>query len=760
MRGKLLIISTLLTLLWGCRSTRYVPEEKHLLHRVHIETNTPHIKESDARLYLKQRPNLKILGVFRFHLGLYNLSGKDQSKWINRWLRKIGEEPVIYDATEKERSKSELERFFKSKGYINAIVSDTVIYEKKKATVQINVEPKKPYRVRDSYIKSEDTRVLKKVLADSSKSLIKPGIIFDYDVFDKERDRITSLLRSDGYYNFNKTDIEFVVDSNLLSQQITDTLIIKPKIIQNQDGSLTAENHKRYHINDIYIYVPRVNNGSLLNQEEQLNRLDTVTFENYHFLIDGEPVIKPEIILHNILFKKGDIYNSQKIERSHVLLSSIQLIRYVNIRFEEAVIDGQPGLNCFIQLSPNKSQSFSINIEGTNKSGNIGGAGIFSYQHRNLFKGAEVFNMRLRGARETQVGLNSNLAFNSSEYGSETSLTYPKFLFPFLNDDFRNKIKSSTTLNLSYDFQKRPDYDRTIFKSIFGYDWKSQKRVSHSLDILDLNFVRVKNMTEAFTNYIDTLFLKFSYEDHVIHSISYDVTYNNNTAKNSRSSVFLRFGAEAAGNTLYAANSLLGEKDKNGHYTLFNVPFSQYLKFDGEGVFSQYINAKNSIVYRGAFGIAFPYGNLTILPFEKRYFAGGANSVRAWNVRSLGPGTFSAPSNQYYNQTGDLKLEANLEYRFKLFWVLEGAMFVDAGNTWTIRSAESQPGGLFKFDSFFKEIGIGYGLGTRFDFSFFVFRFDMGIKAYDPERRLSDRWVRKPKLRNDAAYHIAIGYPF
>lgn len=760
MRGRILIFFTFILLLWGCRSTRYVPEGSYLLQKVNIETNTPRIKESDARQYLKQRPNLKIIGALRFHLGLYNLSGKDQSKWLNRWLRKIGEEPVIFDNTEKERSSTEIERYFKSKGYINAMVSDTTVFDKKKAWVTYKVDPRRPYRVRDSYIKSTDKQVLKKVLSDSAKSLIKPGIIFDYDVFDKERDRISNLLRSDGFYNFNKTDIEFIVDSNLLSQQVTDTVIIKPKVIQQQDGSVVTEFHKRYTINNIYIYIPPVNNGSVLSQAEYFEQLDTIEFEGYYFLINNEPVIKPEIILHNTLFKKGDIYNSHKVERSHVLLSSIQLIRYVNIRFEEVDVDETPMLNCFIQLSPNKSQSFSINLEGTNKSGNIGGAGIFSYQHRNLFKGAEVFNLRVRGAKETQIGLNSSLAFNSSEYGTETSLTYPRFLFPLLSDDFRDKIKSSTTLNLSYNFQKRPDYDRTIFKSIFGYDWKNNNRWSHSLDILDLNYVRVGNMTETFTNYIDTLFLKFSYEDHVIHSINYDITFSSKAAKNSRSSIFLRFGAESAGNTLYLANSLLGKKDDQGHYTLLKVPFSQYLKFDGEGVYNQYLNAKNSIVYRGAFGVAFPYGNLTILPFEKRYFAGGANSVRAWNVRSLGPGTFAAPNNAYYNQTGDLKLEANLEYRFKLIWLLEGAMFIDAGNTWTIRESETQAGGLFKVDRFFKEIGVGYGLGARFDFSFFVFRFDMGIKAYDPERSLDQRWVKKPKLRNDAAYHIAIGYPF
>ena len=760
MQGKLIILSTLLLFLWGCRTTRYVPEESYLLQKIQIETNTSNIKESDARLYLKQRPNLKILGVFRFHLGLYNLSGKDQSKWLNRWLRKIGEEPVIYDHTEKERSKSEIERFFKSKGYINSVVTDTVIYDKKKATVKINIDPRKPYRVRDSHIKSDDSRVLSKVLADSTNSLIKPGIIFDFDVFDKERERITTLLRSDGFFDFNKTDIEFVVDSNLLSQQVTDTLIIKSKIKQNSDGSLTASDHKRYKINDIYIYIPEANSSTFVEQQELLNKLDTIEYNGYYFLIDQKPIIKPEVVLHNLLFKKGDIYNINRVERSHILLSSIQLIRYVNIRFEEVETDGEPALNCFIQLSPNKSQSFAVNIEGTNKSGNIGGAGIFSYQHRNLFKGAEVFNLKVRGARETQVGLNSTLDFNSTEYGAETSLTYPRFLFPFLNSNMRNKIKSSTTLNLSYDSQIRPDYDRTVVKTMFGYDWKSSKKISHSLDVIDLNFVRVGNMTTAFSSYIDTLFLKYSYEDHVIHSISYDITYNSKSAKSNRSSVFMRLGAEAAGNSLYAVNSLLGTKDENGHYTLFDIPFSQYVKFDGEGVYNQYINAKNSIAYRGAFGVAYPYGNLTILPFEKRYFAGGANSVRAWNVRSLGPGTFSAPTNQYYNQTGDIKLEANIEYRFKLFWLLEGAMFIDAGNTWTIRDSESQPGGLFKFDSFYEEIGLGYGFGARFDFSFFVFRFDMGIKAYDPEQSVSDRWVRKPSLQNDAAYHIAIGYPF
>lgn len=743
----------------GCKSTKYVPDGKYLLQKTDIETNTSNIKESDARLYLKQHPNLRILGLFRFHLGLYNLSGKNQDRWLNRWLRKIGEEPEVYDYTEKERSKSELERYFKSKGYINAIVTDTVVTDNKKAVVYFKVDPKLPYRIKARYIKSVNTNVKAIIEADSANSLIKYGSIFDYDVFDKERARISNNLRSLGYYSFTKDDIEFAVDSSLHSQLIVDTMIVKNRVLQNSDGKVEEVEHKQYRINNIYFLTNFINTGGS-SATEISQSLDTIIVDGYYFMYNEVQNIDPEVILNYTLIRKGDLYNYKKVERTQVLLSSIQLVRYVSIRFEEVDGSEEPLLNCYIQLSPNKPQSFSVNLEGTNKSGNIGGGGIFSYKHRNIFKGAEVLDLKLRGARESQIGLNSSLALNSVEYGTEASLTYPQFIFPFIDNSFTRNIKSSTTFNISYNFQDRPDYDRTIIKSILSYDWKSKNRWSHSLDLLNFNYVQVGNMSSAFSSYIDTLFLKYSYEDHLIYSTTFNVTFSTKTSNTKRNSTFFRLGLESAGNTLYAINSLVGSRNDDKQYTLLSIPFSQYLKFDGESVFNQYIDSKNKIVYRTAFGIGCPYGNLKVLPFEKRYFSGGANSVRAWNVRSLGPGTFDAPHNAYYNQTGDIKIEGNVEYRFKLLWLLEGALFIDAGNTWTIREAASQPGGLFKFDSFFKEFGLGYGFGTRFDFSFFVFRFDMGIKAYAPERAINHRWVKSPNLLDDAAYHIAIGYPF
>jgi outer membrane protein assembly factor BamA len=410
-------------------------------------------------------------------------------------------------------------------------------------------------------------------------------------------------------------------------------------------------------------------------------------------------------------------------------------------------------------------QSYSADLEGTNSSGNIGGAVNLNYQHINLFGNAEVLDIKLHGALES-IKSEDNKYSRTEEYGVETNIKFPKFLIPVRTENFIKKYNPKTILTLSYNHQSRPDFIRTVLNAGFGYTWKETKYKEHILRPLEINFVRIPNTSPSFDSIISGTYLESSYRDHLITNMSYSYIYNNQNLKKNRDFMFFRWNAESAGNLMSLFNSKLKyvSDSVQSYYQFLGIQYSQYLKTDVEYKFYKIINPTSNIVYRLFGGVAYPYGNARAIPFEKRYFSGGANGLRGWQVRSVGPGsdTANVSVGNYPNSTSDIKLEANLEYRFKLFWKLEGALFVDAGNIWSIREEEGHPGGTFKWDSFYKELAVDTGLGVRFDFSFFLFRTDIGMKLRDPSLPLGDRWILSTQSlgANDFVFNIGIGYPF
>lgn len=758
---QLLFLCFLAVLLYSCKATRYVPDDEYLLDKVYIQSTDSRVKSKDLRPYLKQKTNLKILGIVRFHLGIYNMSGKDDTKGVNKWLRKIGEAPVIYDDYESEKSKEELKKYLRNKGFTDAVISDTVQYfpKRKRAVVYFNVEPGVPYTIRNHALKIYNKEIEYLVNTDTAKSLIKPGMLFDLDVLDNERTRIMQQLRSKGYYKFNVSDIVFNVDTTVGRKQVDDTLVIRNPLVTNAEGRLVEQEHKRYEIKDIYYITDYEPQKALELQKEYLGTMDTISLKGRYFLYDYKLKIKPEILLNNTVFEPFQIYDYRKVSLTHTLMLQMPIIQYDNIRFFEKYVDGKDYLDCYIQLTQAKSQSFSLDLEGTNSNGNIGAAAKIGYQHRNLFKGAEIFNSQLVVGSETQTSIEDNSSFNSMLIGVNNSLSYPKFILPGLSSRLQKKLKASTMFQASYNFQSRPDYTRYISQLGMRYNWKGESMWAKSLSVFDFNYVGIPYMSDAWWERIKNSFERYSYEPHVISSWGFTAVYNDQVKGMFQDARYLRLSVETSGNILNGIQSLTNAgQDSTGTYLFLDVPISQYIKFDVDGVYNNYINEKNNLVYRLAIGVAYPYGNRKVLPFEKRYFAGGANSLRAWRVRSLGPGTFTDTLN--INQLGDIKLEANMEYRFKLISIFEGALFVDAGNIWTIYDyAEDQPGGVFRFNTFFRQIALGYGAGLRMDMNFFVFRFDYGIKLHDPQRTLGDRWVYKPTWR-DMAFNFAIGYPF
>ena len=755
-----------LLLTTSCRSTKYVGDDQYLLNKVRIENVGKNQSKSELSGYIRQRENVTILGFWRLNLNLYNLSGRDETKGINKWLRQIGEPPVIYDSSLQSRSKEQLHLFLRNKGYFNATVHDTAIVTgKKKIKVIYRLIPNAQYTISQTGYHIEDENIKNILFSDTINALIKEGKPFDADLHDNERERITRRLHQEGYYNFSKEHIYFLADSSLSGNRIKDSIIVINPKVDNGSGQMVDARHRKSVVKDIY-FILNYNPQKALGEENYLQSFDTIEYKDHFILYRESPKFKPEVLLNSCAISPGVVYDIAKVEKTHVLLSSLNLFRFVNIRFKELPnetdANGNNLLQCHIQLSQAPQQSYAFDIEGTNSSGNLGAAGAIKYQHNNLFKGAEIFQMRYRLATQNQFARDGKERFNTLETSIESSLTFPKFLIPFKVEGFRKRYNPNTNIAAAYDYQRRPDFTRTVASTRLTYNWKASRHVWHSLTPIDFNLVNIPKISPEFQEYIQNTFLQYSYEDHLILNTNYSYTYNQQNLKKNQNFWYVKANLEAAGNLLNGIISLTKEKNADGYRDIMGIRYAQYFKADFDVRYHVYINKANSFSYRFFAGVGLPYGNLNVLPFEKSYFVGGANSIRAWPVRGLGPGASKGNNLRYHNQTSDMRLELNAEYRFKLFWLLEGALFADAGNIWSIKKGNSEEGGLFKIDEFYKQVALGVGFGTRLDFNYFIFRVDVGIKAHDPSQPEGSRWVlgTQPLKWNDMTFNFAIGYPF
>lgn len=762
------IIILLLLTITGCSTTKYVPKGERLLSKVEIKNLTRDVSRDDLKSYLRQQENLSILGFWKFHLGIYNLSGQNEEKGLNKWLRRIGEAPVIYDSTLVERSVEQMGVFLKNRGYFLAEVTDTVTYPtRKKAKVSYIIHPGVQYHLNNVYYRIEDDSLSDIVLKDTISTHMRRGRGFTTDMHNRERDRITEKLKNMGYYGFSREYIYFIADSSRSNYTINDTLVlIRPS--QSSGVSDPDDYHRRYVIRDVKFQVGADPQELAFNDELTNYKIDTINYQGITIVCEGRMRFRPEVLTNSNYINPGELYKAELVERTQLLLSNLRLFKYINIQFKELEnivdADGRKLLDCIIHVVPGKYQSYAVEIEGINSSGNLGAAGNFKYQHKNLFNGAEFFTLSTRMSRQNQFILRKGNAeqFNTMEFGGEASIVLPKFLLPVKIEKFRQKYNPRTTIAFAYNYQRRPDYTRTIANARMGYTWRSSKFVTHSLYPIDFNLVNIPNVDSTFKKSIEDTFLEYSYEDHLILNMNYTLLYNQQVLGQNRDFWYVKYNLESAGNLIDLMAPIWSKPSGEGFHELFGIRYAQYVKNDIDIRYHQRLNRVSSLTYRFFGGVGIPYGNLNVLPFEKRYFSGGANSVRAWPVRGLGPGSFKEENLSYYNQTADIKLEFNAEYRFKLFWVLEGAFFIDAGNIWGIRPGVSLPGGSFKLDEFYKQFAIGTGFGTRFDFKYFIFRIDTGLKLHDPSAERGKRWIpgSRPYTWDDVAFNFAIGYPF
>lgn len=746
--------------------TKYVPDNKYLLDKNEIKTQNGQVNKDEIKNYLHQKPNKKIFGFIKFHLFLYNLSKKGKEGGINRWLRSIGEEPVIFDEFARKKTSSQLELYLRNKGYYNSVVEDTTLFSRKRKAVNIfHLTLNEPYKINNISYEFEDESLKPFIIPDTAFSLIRSGDFFDVNVLSEERERIEELLRNKGFYNFYKEYIYFRTDSSLLSNRVDLTFVFKKYREEYLKDQFHEISHPRYRLRNIYINTDYQPGEALSDNEEYFASLDTVILDNIHIIFSGDPGVRPSVVTSSCYIIPGQYYQLQNVNKTYQRLSSLQIFRLITFNFKEykEVKDGERFLDCHIDLTNLTLQSFAVELEGTNSSGNIGAAGNLIYQHRNLFTGAENFDMRLKGAIETIKETRDYHFGNMVEFGVEAGIRFPKFLLPFRSDQFIRQFRPYTRLSLAYNYQRRPDYARTVANASLSYNWKGNPNLTHIVSPMELSLIKIPYKSQQFIDWLEGKYIYYSYQPHLITVSSYSLIFSNQNIHKSQDFVFVRFNAESAGNILYSVYKIGGIDDNHGNYSLLNTKFAQFLRGDIDFRFFNFIDKNNSLAYRIFAGAGYPYKNSTALPFEKRYFSGGANSIRAWQVRNLGPGSFRDTARSHYpNQTADIKLEANIEYRFKMFWLLEGAIFVDGGNIWAITKNDERPGALFKWDKFYKDLAIGTGFGARFDFSFFIFRLDLGIKARDPAIAGDNKWIllRRKLTRNDLTLNLGIGYPF
>lgn len=787
-----LILASLagLLLMASCSTTKYVPAGHYLLDKVKIEIKgdstekkPQNITSADLQNYLRQQPNYKVLGSLKMQLLTYSLAGRDTTSRWNNWLRKVGQAPVIYDSLLTAASARQLRLAMVNSGYMDATVDVTTKLRprKKKAEIIYTVTPHEPWRVRSISYQVPDTAIKKIIRLDSIFSPVKPGVPFNRDRLEDLRVSISEHMRRRGYYAFTKDYITFVADTTENSRAVDLTLVLHapPAIIDGKVKEDSTARHRVHNIRNVIFltdYAPGKSVSSLLK-----NAVSKKERNGYITVYGADRYIKPSVLIEKCFITPGHRYNSAMVERTYEYMAQLGILRSINIELQPvAATDSTVTMDAYVLLSRNKKQSISFEVEGTNSEGDLGfGLGL-TYQHRNLAHESQLLTAKIKTSYESISGTKNDLSkyINNryTEQSAEVGLTFPRFIFPFITKRYKHNVKASSMLSLAFNYQERPEYTRVISGAGWGYKWNNRfntKRISW--DLVDVSYVRIPKRSEEFINRLQEInnpLVRSSYDDHFIMRTGIQFQRTNRwgffglgTSTNMPRQPYIyniRASAEFAGNILYAISKLSGQKKVNDVYEVFGTQYAQYVKGEINYNGLRNLSPRQSVAFRAGLGIGLPYGNSEVMPFEKRFYAGGANGVRGWAVRQLGPGSYAGSDSKtdFMTQCGDISLILSAEYRAKLFWLLEGAFFVDAGNIWTIRNYPDQPGGMFYFDKFVEQLALSYGLGLRLDFNYFIFRADAGIPAHNPAKGATKWPMFRAESFKNMNLHFAVGYPF
>lgn len=749
-------------LLHSCNITRMVPDDEYLLRRNETEIDNNDFDKSNLTAYYRQKSNRNIFFVYPFFLATYNFANRGHERAWKSWLaRVVGEEPIIYDSTLTIRTTKQFDIILKNHAYYNSQITYNVEKKDKKAYVFYNVVLGTPTRINNVYFSVRDTVLFPLVMADTASTLLKRGEFFTLEALQKERDRITAQIRNNGYYQFNSDLIRYSVDTADFKADVE--VIVERAVVQNADGELQKINARQFWINSVTFYPDYNPQVALRNPKIYTQNLDTLYRDPYVFLFSKKRKITPRTILKANMIEPEQLYDASKVDQTNRHINSLRIFRQNNILFKH-VVGNDSLLDCQIQLTPSTYQNYSANVEATNTDGNFGIGGNLNYQHKNLFHGAEIFNIKFSGSLQRQTKTETTDAFNIVEFGVESSLETPSFILPFRTSKWYRKIDPRTSLTIAYNYQHRPDYTRKITSFLTTYSWKANDYLRFIISPIDLNTVRIPKRTEAFDNRIKGKYIENSYKDYFIIGSRYSILYQNRNPQRQTSFSYFRWNLDLAGNLLHLLHKSVNNQDTTGkgYYEIYNLQYAQFVKTDVDYRRYYQLSEHNQLVTRMFGGVAIPYGNAEAVPFVRQYYAGGADGIRAWSVRDLGPGTYRDTSATYPNQTADIKLEFNLEFRFDIIKSFKGAWFVDVGNIWALKKDENRLGAEFNIDTFYKQFAIGTGMGLRLDLNFAVIRLDGGIKVKDPAISGNESWTLfHNKFRfKSITWQFGIGYPF
>lgn len=810
---RTLWVLPLLLSLWSCNATKYLEEGNHLLVRNVVNVDNPDVDKEELNSIVKQQPNRSLFGFWRPYLHVYNYGNRHKENSFNRWLKNtVGEEPVILNSVLTQKSATQLEIYMRNKGYFQASVTDSVVYHSRnprKARVVYSIKAGPAYTIRQLGFSAVDSTFVPQVLEAARKTQLKFGDNFDVDKFDSDRNIFSNHLKNQGYFYFNKQYLNYEVDTALANQphKVSVNVVVRNptrlETLPNGKDTIVTDQHEKYYINNVYIQTDynQKNLGLRVKDQEPIFgvTLETDTFDvnGYSFIYSNTPRFRPEVLLKAVYLREGELYRLDNHQLTSLRLAELRTFKFISIRYEK-VAENQ--LDCIIRLTPSPRQAITLEAEGTNQQGNLGIAGNVIYLNKNTFKGAESLEFRVKGGLEAQQIANDDepspedngntdegtvektveefTPFNTIEIGTELKLVIPELLVVKKHLNKLNYTKPRTEVNLAYNFQNRPTFSRTIAEVNYGWLLKPGSFHTISFYPVDISLIQISADADfrALLDALNNSQLSNSYNDHFIHAGRLQYTFNNYNPNKARShSWYVRPRLELAGILLYQAFRLAGAERKSGSYRIDNIQFANYYKVDVEVIRKISFTRSTQFVYRTFAGLGKPIDNLDVLPFEKSYFGGGANFMRAWRARSLGPGSLPDTLRTGIDKIGEVQLEGNVEYRFDIIEMLKGAAFVDIGNIWNLNNDDDRPGTQLRTDRFLNELAIGTGLGVRLDFSFFILRIDGAIQMKDPSFPKGERWVFQGKdqlnaMRTERGFtkykfpqgsiNLGIGYPF
>ena len=748
---------------WGCSTTKNIPEGKYLLNSFEIKSDKKAIDVTYLEDYVQQQPNSTLA---KMRLRVYNLAGQDTSKWINRTIQKLGQPPVIYSPRLTDISATQLAKELSNLGYLRATVDTVLIPKGKKMNVRYDINSGNAYRIRNYEYTIYNKNINRSLKPARKYTRVQPGTIFSQVVLDNSREHLTTYLRNIGYYKFSKEYLYYKADTTLNSSQVDLYL----SLYESKD-STTFQKYKIRNVTVLSGFDPmsRGNNVYFANP-------DTTMYKGLKIIHGSNDFLRNSTISRNTYLRPDALYADMNYTNTTGAFNGIGVIKQTDIAFTPIINekDSIQQVDAFITLVPGNTHFFQTELQGTNSAGDFGIAPSITYQHQNIFNGAEILKLRLKGAYEFISKSNSSgvAGHNYYEIGGDASLSFPLFLLPWLKKSWRELPSASTQFSVGLTTQHRQEYTRQFFNATLTYRWTTwKKRLNHQFDLWDINYIRMPWVSDWFKEqYLSSTanaVLKASYQDQLISRTAYSFNYSNTNLWGGipKNSIAARASIEVSG-LLPRLATAFGDPKKNssGQKEILGIAYAEYIKGDASFAQTFQLNKVQSWAYRIGLGVASPFGNSNVLPFETRFFSGGANSVRGWQTRGLGPGAYRPKDNNgndFANRVGDIKLDLGIEFRNMISEYFQLAAFVDAGNIWTIRNyAESQPDGQFKFSNFYKEIAMSYGAGIRFDLGFLLLRLDTGIRAYDPGRVEGERWVIFKPALNRMAVHFAIGYPF